>query len=133
MSGTTSIAAGSTPAYFSRSAASLARVPEQTTLRRRGATTSQSTSQTQETSRPSAMRSLSANSIEAASAGRMRSTSFAPAGFLISSNTSSAVPTLRRWKRPNAPWKRASPSAITSSGSPRTPARAAAASAFSTL
>ena len=41
----------STPAYLSRSAASPARVPDATTWRRRGATSSQSTSQIQETSR----------------------------------------------------------------------------------
>ena len=58
--GSTSISDGSTPAYLSRTAISGARVPEQTTRRTAPARSSKSASQIQETSRPSAIRSLSA-------------------------------------------------------------------------
>ena len=69
-----------------RSAISSARVPEQVARRTRPASTSKSASQIQETSRPSAMRSFSASqrSSPPSSSVSVRSTSFAPAGFLTS-------------------------------------------------
>ena len=89
MSGTTSIASVGQPAYFSRRAISGARVPAQTTRRTWPAKSSKSASQIQETSRPSAMRSLSAIQrsrppSSPASSFSVRRTSLAPAGFLIS-------------------------------------------------
>ena len=60
MSGSTAIRSSGQPAYFSRSAISGARVPAQVTRRTAPASTSKSASQTQETSRPSAIRSFSA-------------------------------------------------------------------------
>ena len=71
-------------------------MPAQTTRRTAPASSSKSASQTQETSRPSAIRSLRAiqRSIRrrvAASSRSVRSTSLAPAGFLIS-RIETAVP-----------------------------------------
>ena len=86
----TSIADSGQPAYLRRRAISGARVPVQTARRTPPASSSKSASQIQETSRPSAMRSFSASqrSMPAAapslSSASVRSTSFAPAGFLIS-------------------------------------------------
>ena len=93
------------PAYFSRSAISSARVPVQVALRTWPASTSKSASQIHEMSRPSAIRSLRASqrSWRPSSSVRVRRTSFAPAGFLIS-----RMETLRPSMgivstRPNAP------------------------------
>ena len=78
--------AGSMPAYFRRSASSGARVPLQVARRIRPASSSKSASQIQETSRPSAILSLStpSRSCSPGSSASVRSTSLAPAGFLTS-------------------------------------------------
>ena len=93
--GTTSSRRWPTPAYFSRSASSSARVPEHTTRPARGASVSKSASQIQEMSRPSAMRSLrtihTSSSPSPSAAASVRNTSFAPAGFLTSRIASLAV------------------------------------------
>ena len=72
--GSTLISSGSMPAYLRRTAISGARVPAQTTRRTAPASSSKSASQIQETSRPSAIRSLSAiqRSRPAASCARPR-------------------------------------------------------------
>ena len=82
------------PAYFIRTARSGARVPLQVTRRTRPASSSKSASQIQDTSRPSAMLSLStpSRSWRPGSSVSVRSTSFAPAGFLTSRIRSSRGP-----------------------------------------
>ena len=134
IAGSTSIESTGQPAYFSRSAISGARVPAQTTRRTRPASSSKSASQTQETSRPSAIRSLSAiqRSIGSRSASRpsVRRTSLAPAGFLISRIETGTPPTSIVSTRPKA--ARISPSAV-AIRSGATPRRSAAATAASAL
>ncbi len=88
-------ARAATPAYFSRSASSAARVPLHVTRRTRSAMNSKSASHTHETSWPSAVRSLSTakTSCSPSSSASVRSTSLAPAGFLTSRIASSRPPT----------------------------------------
>ncbi len=120
------------PAYFSRSAISSARVPEQVTCRTRPASTSKSASQIHEMSRPSAMLSLRAihRSRSPSSSVSVRSTSFAPAGFLIS-RIDSFLPSIGIVStRPNAPAKPSSASPTVASGTPSSRTVAAAATAL---
>ena len=94
-----------TPAYFRRSASSAARVPAQVTRRdARTASSSKSASHIQETSRPSAVRSLriASTSSSPGSSASVRRISLAPAGFLISRIDSSVAPIRTRSARPNA-------------------------------
>ena len=99
---------GAMPAYLRRTAISGARVPAQVTRRTWPARSSKSASQTHEMSRPSAIRSLSATQrsrlgspFESDSSSRVRSTSFAPAGFLIRRIESSLPATGTVSTRPN--------------------------------
>ena len=77
-----------------------------------GASVSKSASQIHDTSRPSAMRSLSTihtSSPAPSAAARVRNTSFAPAGFLTSRIASLRPPTAICSARPNAAAKVSSP------------------------
>ena len=120
------------PAYFSRSAISSARVPEQVARRTLPASTSKSASQIQETSRPSAMRSFSAShrSIEPPSSVSVRSTSLAPAGFLTSRIDTGRPPTGIVSTRPNTADTPSSPALTHSMGTPSSSAAAVAPSAL---
>ena len=120
------------PAYFRRSAISSARVPEHVTRLILPARSSKSASQIQETSRPSAIRSLRASqrSSEPSSSVSVRSTSLAPAGFLTSRIDSSRSPTAIVSTRPNAPPKPSSDVPTRSSGTPSSSAVVAAAIAL---
>ena len=82
---------------------------------------SKSTSQIQETSRPSAIASLSATTSVGGTPplSSVRIASFAPAGFLISSMSTRRPSTSMRSKRPKAARNAASPSTISSSAVPR--------------
>jgi hypothetical protein len=128
----TAIASGSTPAYFSRSAISSARVPEQVARRMRPASSSKSASQIQETSRPSAIPSFSAiqRSTWPSSSVSVRRTSFAPAGFLTSSSATSRSATRRRSTRPKTATAPDNPVRMSSAPTPSATAAAAAPSAL---
>ena len=125
------------PAYFRRRAISGARVPAQTTRRTRPESSSKSASQIHETSRPSAMRSFSAiqrsmpspasRSRASSSSARVRSTSLAPAGFLISRIETGLPATSIVSTRPNTARIDSRPERISSSETPeRRPAVIAA-------
>ena len=117
---------GGTPAYFRRSASSAARVPLQVARRTRGARTSKSASQTQETSFPSAVRSLRMPSRSCSPGSRVsvRRTSLAPAGFFTSRSVSSRSPRRSVSARPNAASTASRPAATSASGAPRVSASA---------
>ena len=127
----TAISASSS-AYLSRTAISSARVPEHVIRRTRPRSSSKSASQIQDTSRPSAIRSLRASqrSSESSSSVSVRSTSLAPAGFLIRRIDSSRPPTAIVSTRPNAPLKDSSASPAVASGTPSSSAVATAATAL---
>ena len=107
-SGSTSTASSSRPPYVNRSASSAARAPLATTRSSPVRSGSKSTSQIHETSRPSAISSFSATTtvLGGRPSTRVRTTSFAPAGFLTSSSSSCLPSTGIRSKRPNAALKR---------------------------
>ena len=131
MAGTTSILSSGQPAYLRRSASSGARVPAQVTRCTESASSSKSASQIQETSRPSAIRSLRAiqrsSSPSPASRRSVRSTSLAPAGFLIRRIESSASSIGIVSTRPNAARISLSATPIRSGATPsRNPAAIAA-------
>src|SRR4051812_3069352 len=130
--GAIAIRAGSTPAYFSRSAISAARVPLHVTCRTRPARTSKSASQTQLTSRPWATLSLriASRSCSPGSSGSVRRTSLAPAGFWTSRTDRSRPPSRTVSARPNAGETASSPAATSSSEAPSAMASAAAPSAL---
>src|SRR5580765_6611585 len=102
--GTTSIRSGSRPPYLKRSASSAARSPVATNRSRPARIGSKSTSQIQETSRPSAIASFNPiTTTEGVPPSTIvRTASFAPAGFLISSIRRLRSPTAIRSKRPRA-------------------------------
>ena len=92
---------------------------------------SKSTSQIQETSWPSAIASFSAiTSTGGTPISSVRTTSLAPAGFLMSSRTTDFPPVGIRSKRPNAALKRISPRRTPSSVAPIARHKAAAAVAL---
>jgi hypothetical protein len=99
---------------------SAARVPVTMTCATCGTSSSKSTSQIHDTSRPSAIRSFSATTsvLRAGSAASVRITSFAPAGFLISSTSAGRPSRSIRSPRPNAAENRPSPSATVAAGIP---------------
>ena len=88
---------------------------------------SKSTSQIHETSCPSAIASLSATTRTGGTpVSSVRTTSFAPAGFLMRRRTTDLPPAGIRSKRPNAALNRSSPARTSSSDAPTASASAAA-------
>src|SRR5919201_2968119 len=130
--GSTAIRSAGTPAYLRRTAISAARVPLHVAQRTRGARISKSASQTQLTSRPSAMLSLrtARTSCSPSSKTSVRSTSLAPAGFLTRRIARSRSPTRRVSARPNAGETPSSPPVTSSRLAPSASASAAAPSAL---
>src|SRR6185369_1388782 len=121
-SGRSVIFAGSSPPYLKRRASSWAREPLTTSSCTEPTSGSKSTSQIHETSRPSAISSFSAASRRtgAPASTSVRTTSFAPAGFLTRRSRTVRSPAVMRSKRPNAARKRANPASTSFSPAPRT-------------
>src|SRR3990170_2923367 len=126
MSGSTSIVVSSQSAYFRRSARSAARVPLTTTASKRPAATSKSASQTQETSRPSAMPSFRARSavLRPGSRSSVCSTWLRPAGFLARKSSTRRPSTSNASWRPKAAAAAARASVTGACGRPRAQAAA---------